>query len=99
LVSVWLRSGAVRLPDGGFANIDSAPPGSRPRNRRQMVPAEVTHFAPALFAASFRRAELPLRSLVRTKCDQACRCLPPMPAQNLLHRALQIVVAQAPEYP
>ena len=66
-----------------------------------MVPAEVTHFAfhAALLVAPRRIAELRLKAPVRAEGDQALRLLPLMAAQNLLHRALQVVVAQAPEHP
>ena len=67
------------------------------RNRHQMVAAEVTHFAfhSALLVASRRVAELRLKAPVRAESDQALRLFPLMTAQNLLHRALQVVVAQA----
>ena len=72
----------------------------RLRNRHQMVPAEVTDFAldSALFVAPRRIAELRLESPVRAKSNQALRLLSLMPAQNLLHRTLQVVVAQAPKH-
>ena len=65
-----------------------------------MVPAEVTDFAldSALFVAPRRIAELRLESPVRAKSNQALRLLSLMPAQNLLHRTLQVVVAQAPKH-
>src|ERR1019366_2837561 len=65
-----------------------------------MIPAEVPHLAfySALFVASRRIAKLCLESPVRAEGDQALRLLPLMAAQNLLHRALQVVVAQAAEH-
>ncbi len=65
-----------------------------------MVPAEVTDFAlhSTLLVASRRIAKLRLKAPVRAEGDQSFRLLPLMPAQNLLHRALQVVVAQAPEH-
>src|SRR5258707_12217000 len=65
-----------------------------------MVPAEVTYLAfhATLLVAPRRIAELRLESPVRAEGDQALRLLPLMAAQNLLHRALQVVVAQAPEH-
>src|SRR5271154_2006478 len=66
-----------------------------------MVPAEVTHSAlhSALLIAPRRITELRLKAPVRAERDQSLRFLTLMPAQNLLHRALQVVVAQAPEHP
>src|SRR6266545_4046866 len=66
-----------------------------------MIPAEVTYFPlhSAFLVAPRWIAELRLESPVRAEGDQACRLLPLMAAQNLLHRTLQVVVAQAPEHP
>jgi hypothetical protein len=66
-----------------------------------MIPAEIAHFAldSAFLVAPRRIAKLRLKAPVRAESDQAFRLLPLMAAQNLLHRALQVVVAQAPEHP
>src|SRR5712692_2452133 len=65
-----------------------------------MVAPEVAHFAfhAALLIASCRVAELRLETPVRTETDQPLRLFPLMAAQNLLHRALQVVVAQQLEH-
>ena len=70
------------------------------RHRHQMVPPEIAHFAfhAALLVAARRVAKLRLESPVRTKSDQPVGLLALVPAQNLLHRALQVVVAQPPEH-
>ena len=70
------------------------------RHRHQMVPPEVAHFAfhAALLVAARRVAKLRLESPVRAKRDQPVGLLALVPAQNLLHRALQVVVAQQPEH-
>src|ERR1019366_7198729 len=66
------------------------------RNQHQMVAPEVAHFAfhAALLIAPRRIAELRLKTPVRTETDQPLRLFPLMAAQNLLHRTLQVVVAQ-----
>src|SRR5579859_5007691 len=66
-----------------------------------MVPPEITHFTfhAALLVAARRVAKLRLESPVRTKGDQPVGLLALVPAQNLFHRNLQVVVAQPPEYP
>src|SRR5450759_3357025 len=65
-----------------------------------MVSAEVAYLAfhTALLVASRRITELCLKAPVRADGDQTLRLLSLMAAQNLLHRALQVVVAQAAEY-
>jgi hypothetical protein len=65
-----------------------------------MVSAKVAYLAfhAALLIASRRIAELCLKAPVRAEGDQAFRLLSLMAAQNLLHRALQVVVAQATEH-
>src|ERR1035438_625290 len=72
-----------------------------PRNRHQVVAPEITHFAfdPTLLVAPRRVAEVGLKAPVRTKCYQPLRLFPLVTAQDLLHRALQVVVAQQPEDP
>jgi hypothetical protein len=66
-----------------------------------MVPPEIAHFAfhAALLVATRRVAKLRLESPMRTKSDQPVGLLALVPAQNLFHRALQVVVAQPPEHP
>src|SRR5579863_5022803 len=68
--------------------------------RHQMVPPEVAHFAfhATLLVAPRRIAKLRLESPMRTKGDQPIRLLSLVAAQNLLHRALQVVVTQSPEH-
>ena len=70
------------------------------RHRHQVVPPEVAHLAfhAALLVPTRRVAKLRLESPVRAKGDQPVGLLPLIPAQNLLHRALQVVVAQQPEH-
>src|SRR5207245_3412243 len=64
------------------------------RHRYQMVPPEVARFAfhAALLVATRRVTELRLETPVRTERDQPVGLLALMPAQNLLHRAFQVVV-------
>ena len=71
------------------------------RQRHQVVPPEVSAllFHAALLIAAPGRAELALESAVRAEGDESLCLLPLMAAQNLLHRALQIVETQHPEYP
>src|SRR5664279_4578348 len=70
-----------------------------PRNRHKVVAPKITHFAfdPTLLVAPRRVAEVGLKAPVRTKTDQSLRLFPLVTAQDLLHRALQVVVAQQPE--
>ena len=65
-----------------------------------MVAPKVADFAfhAALLVASRRIAELRLKTPVRAEGDQPLGLLPLVPAQNLLHRALQVVVAQPPKH-
>src|SRR5438309_5792443 len=72
-----------------------------PRNRHQMIAPEVAHFAfhSALLIPSRRIAELRLKAPVRAEGNEPLSLLPLIPAQNLLHRTLQVVVAQPPEHP
>src|SRR6266571_1006806 len=68
-----------------------------PRNRHQMIAPEVAHFAfhSALLIPSRRIAELRLKAPVRAEGNEPLSLLPLIPAQNLLHRTLQVVVAHA----
>src|SRR2546428_8755439 len=72
-----------------------------PRNRHQMIAPEVAHFAfhSALLIPSRRIAELRLKAPVRAEGNEPLSLLPLIPAQNLLHRTLQVVVAQPPAHP
>src|SRR5438128_9009556 len=72
-----------------------------PRNRHQMIAPEVAHFAfhSALLVSSRRIAELRLKAPVRAEGNEPLSLLPLIPAQNLLHRTLQVVVAQPPKHP
>src|SRR5438093_1359015 len=50
-------------------------------------------------ALSRRIAELRLKAPVRAEGNEPLSLLPLIPAQNLLHRTLQVVVAQPPKHP
>src|ERR1035441_5861574 len=65
-----------------------------------MIAAEIPHFAldSSLFIAPRWIAELRLKAPVRAEGDQALCLFPLMAAQDLLHRTLQVVVAQAAEH-
>src|SRR5664280_1697487 len=69
------------------------------RYRNPVVAAEVAHFTfhPALLVAFAGRAELSLILPVRTEGDEASRQLALVAAQDLLHRARQIIVAKPAE--
>ena len=71
------------------------------RHRYPVVAPEVAHFAfhAALFVAFARSAETGLVLPMGTKGDEARRQLPLIAAQNLLHRARQVVVAQLAKDP
>src|ERR1700677_3103113 len=64
-----------------------------------MITPEVTGltFNPAFLVRFRRRAEVAREAPVRAEGDEARGLLAPMPAQNLLHRALQVVVSEQPE--
>ena len=70
------------------------------KHRHLVVAPEVADLAfhAAFLVAARRVAELRLESPVRTKGDQPVGLFPLMSTQNLLHRALQVVVAQQPEH-
>ena len=70
-------------------------------NRNQIVAPEVAQLAfhSALFIAARRIAELRLESPMRAERDEPIRFLALPSAQNLLHRALQVVVPQQPNTP
>src|SRR5208283_1103936 len=70
------------------------------RHRHQVVPPEIAHFAfhAALLVAARRVAKLRLESPMRTESDQPVGLLALVSAQDLFHRALQVVVAQPPEH-
>src|SRR6516225_4761190 len=69
------------------------------RHRNPMVSPEVTGLAfDAALLVGFRRcAELRRETPVRAKSDEACRLLALIPAQDLLHRSFQVVVAKTVE--
>ena len=71
----------------------------RYRHRHPVVAAEVANFTfhAALLVAFARRAELGLILPMRTERDEPGRQLSLLAAQNLLHRARQVIVAQPPE--
>ena len=64
-----------------------------------MITAEVANFAlhAALLMAFARGAELGLILPVRTERDKPCRQLALLAAQDLLHRARKVIVAEPPE--
>jgi len=64
-----------------------------------VVAAEVASLAlhAALLMAFARGAELGLIPPVRTERDEPCRQLALLAAQDLLHRARQVIVAKPPE--
>jgi hypothetical protein len=64
-----------------------------------VVPSEIAGLPlDAAFLMPFgRRAELAFKPPVRSKRDEARGLLPPVPAQDLLYRRLQIVVTELPE--
>src|SRR5881628_1755230 len=70
------------------------------RQRHQMVPPELAPFSfyATLFMPFAWRAKLRLESPVRAESNEPRRLLPLMTPQNLLHRALQVVVTQHAEH-
>ena len=71
----------------------------RHRHRNPVVAAEVANFPfhAALLMAFARGAELGLILPVRTERDEPRRQLALLAAQDLLHRARQVIVAKSPE--
>ena len=97
------RSGLARrsmrcsiLPAVAPATADSTPPDRGLRHRHPVIAPEVPAFA---FHAAFLVAcagvqNSLLKPPVRTEGDEASRLFPALTAQDLLHRALQVVVAK-----
>src|SRR6266481_4959269 len=83
------------LPSGQFVRL-----AARTR-RHPVVAAKVAHFSfhPTLFVPLAGRAELSFIPPVRTEGNETRRQLAFIPAQNLLHRSGQVVVAKFPENP
>src|SRR6266481_339684 len=83
------------LPSGQFVRL-----AARTR-RHPVVAAKVAHFSfhPTLFVPLAGRAELSFIPPVRTEGTETRRQLAFIPAQNLLHRTGQVVVAKFPENP
>ncbi len=71
------------------------------RHGDEVVAAEVAAFAldAALLVALARRAELGREAPMRSEGHEPGGLLAPMPAQDLAHRALEIVIPQEPEHP
>src|SRR5216683_3880928 len=68
----------------------------RRRNWHEVIPPKVAVFIlhTALLVSLPRRAEISCESPVRSERDKSRRLFPPVPAQDFLHRARQIVEAQ-----
>src|SRR5208282_713931 len=93
------RSAVVRPAGSRAADTRSTRPVLHPRQGHQVVAPEVAYFAfhPTLFVASARIAEIAFEAPVGTKRNQPTGLFPLIAAQDLLHCALQVVVAQSAE--
>src|SRR5205814_9717355 len=99
--AVCPRSDAARRRDILRAKACSTLPNSPPA---EPAPDDCAGSSPLRlplrpFVSSRRIAELRLKAPVRAEGNEPLSLLPLIPAQNLLHRTLQVVVAQPPKHP
>src|ERR1700733_531576 len=70
------------------------------RYRHHVIPPKISPFSfhPALLMPFSGRAELRLEAPMRSESDESCRLFSLVPAQNLLHCTLEIVITTKTEY-